>query len=217
MSSVMPSPTAATDHPLWLLDQPLLLASGSVTRRTMLAAAGIPMDACAAAIDERRVEQRHLAAGGCADGIAEELARAKALHVSAQFPDRLVLGADQTLTCAGTAFHKPTDLSEVQRQLEALSGRSHCLTSAYAVVRNSIVLAAGRSSAVMTMRALSPSFIARYLQTASDQMTNSVGGYQLENLGSHLFSTVEGDHFTVLGLPLLNVLSSLRTLGAVAE
>ncbi|MCX7323824.1 MAG: Maf family protein [Hyphomicrobiales bacterium] len=202
---------------LWLPEQPLLLASASVTRRAMLIAAGLPVDIQPAQIDERAVEQAHLDAGAPSDTVAATLAGAKALHVSALRPDTLVLGADQTLTMNGRAFHKPANRADVITQLRDLSSRTHQLTSAFALARGGVILGSGSATAQMTMRALSDDFIGRYLAAAPAEATATVGGYQLERLGSHLFSAVAGDHFTVLGLPLLAVLAMLRDLGALAE
>jgi septum formation protein len=213
----------ALSHPpekpasLWRLDQPLLLASASVTRCGILRTAGLPVDVEPAHLDERATEQAHLDTGARPETVAEKLARAKALQVSTLHHDRLVLGADQTLTMDGHAFHKPADRAEATRQLKALSGRTHQLTSAFALARGGLILGSGSATAQMTMRALSDEFLERYFVAAATETTATVGGYHLERLGSHLFSAVVGDHFTVLGLPLLAVLPMLRDLGAVAE
>ncbi len=195
----------------------MLLASASVTRRAMLVAAGLPVDIQPAQIDERAVEQAQVDAGAPSDTVAATLASAKALHVSELRPDRVVLGADQTLTMNGRAFHKPANRADAISQLRDLSGRTHQLTSAFALARGGAILGTGSATALMTMRALSDDFLGRYLNAGPEEATASVGGYQLERLGSHLFSAVAGDHFTVLGLPLLAVLAMLRDLGAVAE
>lgn len=198
---------------LWLAGVPLLLASGSATRRDMLAAAGVPVEAMAARIDERALEERYTGA----EAVAAALALAKARAVSIAHPGRVVLGADQTLTCAGVAFHKPATTAAAAGQLAALSGRPHELHSAFALVRNGAVLAEGASTARLTMRALAPEFIAAYLAETGPLALASVGGYQIEGLGAQLFESVEGDHFTILGLPLLMVLAALRNLGLLAR
>lgn len=202
---------------LWLSPQPLVLASGSTTRRDMLTVAGVPVETVKPAVDERAVEAPLLAAGEPAARIALALAQAKASAVSAQQPDRLVLGADQTLASAGEAFHKPADRAAAARQIAALAGRDHELHSAFALLRGGKVLAEGHQTARLTMRPLTPGFIESYLDTVGDAAFSSVGGYQIEGLGAQLFERIEGDHFTILGLPLLPVLAALRDLSILAR
>jgi septum formation protein len=202
---------------LWLPPQALVLASGSLTRRDMLMAASVPVETVKPAVDERAVEVPLLAAGESPARIALALAVAKASAVSAQQPDRLVLGADQTLACAGEAFHKPGDRAAAARQIAALSGRDHELHSAFALVRGGAVLAQGHQTARLTMRPLTPAFIEAYLDTVGDTAFSSVGGYQIEGLGAQLFERIDGDHFTILGLPLLPVLAALRDLSVLAR
>jgi septum formation protein len=206
--------SASTSH--WLDPEPLILASGSATRRDMLLAVGIPVEVVKPEIDERAVEKPLVDRGVPADQVAAALACAKALAVSRDRPGRLVLAADQTLTCGGIAFHKPADLAGAARQIAALSGRSHELHSAFVIARDGVPLAEGLEAARLTMRRLQPDFIARYLIVAGSAALSSVGGYQLEGPGAQLFDTVEGDHFTILGLPLLAVLASLRDLDCLA-
>ena len=201
---------------LWLAPEPLILASGSVTRRDMLLAVGIPVEVVKPEIDERAVEKPLVDRGVPADQVAAALACAKALAVSRDRPGRLVLAADQTLTCEGTAFHKPADRTAAERQIASLAGRTHELHSAFVMARDGAPLAEGLEAASLTMRALQPDFIARYLAMAGAAALSSVGGYQLEGPGAQLFEKVEGDHFTILGLPLLAVLASLRELGCLA-
>jgi septum formation protein len=202
---------------LWLDPEPLILASGSATRRDMLLAVGIPVEVVKPEIDERAVEKPLVDRGVPADQVAAALACAKALAVSRDRPGRLVLAADQTLTCGGIAFHKPADLAGATRQIAALAGRSHELHSAFVMARDGAPLAEGLEAARLTMRPLPAEFITRYLAVAGAAALSSVGGYQLEGPGAQLFEKVEGDHFTILGLPLLAVLASLRDLGCLAR
>jgi septum formation protein len=202
---------------LWLAGEPLLLASGSATRLDMLRAAGVPVDAVAARIDERAIEAPLQEAGASAAAIAAALARAKALAVSQSWPGRVVLGADQTLTCEGISFHKPEDSAAAAGQIAALAGKPHELHSAFALAQDGAVLAEGVSSARLTMRGLTPDFIATYLAEIGPLALASVGGYQIEGPGAQLFESIEGDHFTILGLPLLRVLATLRDLGLLAR
>jgi septum formation protein len=200
---------------LWRLDRPLLLASGSTTRRLLLESAGLDVEVLAPRVDERAVESEAREEGADLAAVAARLAAAKALDVSRRRPDRLVLGADQTLDLDGTSLHKPRDRAEARRQVEALSGRAHVLHSAVALARNGAVLAEIRDDARLTMRALSPEAIDLYLDLAGDRVTGSVGAYQLEGAGIHLFEGVEGDHSTILGLPLLPTLRALREAGTL--
>lgn len=201
------------DATLWLAERPLLLASGSTTRRDMLWAAGVPVETEKPDIDEREVEQPLRSEGASEDAIAAALACAKALAVSLAHPGRFVLGADQTLACDGAVHHKPADLDAARRQIAALSGRTHQLHSAFVLVRDGEIVTEGLQTASLTMRPLSEAFITAYVATAGETLLSSVGGYQLEGLGIQLFEAVEGDHFTVLGLPLLSVLEALREQG----
>ncbi len=202
---------------LWLAAEPLLLASGSSTRRDMLLAAGIPVQIVRPEIDERAVEAPLVAEGSPPDAVAAALACAKALAVSQAHPGRLVLGADQTLTCDGEAFHKPATMAAAADQIAALAGRTHELHSAFVLARDGAPVIEGIGVARLTMRALSPGFILRYLDQVGPAALGSVGGYQIEGPGAQLFDDVEGDHFTILGLPLLAVLAALRDLGILAR
>lgn len=198
---------------LWLAEMPLVLASGSTTRRDMLWAAGIPVETVKPDIDEREVEQPLRSEGASEDAIAAALACAKALAVSLAHPSRYVLGADQTLACDGVAHHKPADLAAATRQLALLSGREHQLHSAFVLIRDGEIISEGLQSATLSMRPLTEAYISAYVATAGSAILSSVGGYQLEGLGIQLFERVEGDHFTILGLPLLAVLEALREQG----
>jgi len=199
--------------PLWLAADPLVLASKSSVRRTLLANAGIPIEVQAADIDERKLEAGAPALGPAA--IAALLAREKALAVARDHPDRLVLGADQMLALESRRFAKPADRAAASAQLRALSGRTHELHSAIAFVQNGAVLFAHASMARLTMRAFSDRFLELYLDAVGPAATESVGAYQMEGLGVELFERVEGDYFTILGLPLIEVLGFLRRHGCL--
>jgi septum formation protein len=201
--------------PLWLAAQPLVLASKSVARRAVLEAAGVPVEIKPAAIDERAIEAQ--AGPASADQAASLLAREKARAVAGGNPGRVVLGADQTLALGERRFSKAADRTGAREQLCALRGRTHTLHSALAVVRDDAVLFEHVDAAHLIMRAFSDEFLDRYLDAVGEAATASVGGYQLEGLGVQLFERVEGDHFTVLGLPLLPLLDWLRRAGLLAR
>jgi septum formation protein len=198
---------------LWLAADPLVLASKSTVRRTLLAGAGIPLEVRAADIDERKLEAGAATLGP--DTIAVLLAREKALAVARSYPGRLVLGADQMLALDGERFAKPVDRATAGAQLRALSGKAHELHSAIAFVQDGKVLFEHVSLARLTMRTFSDRFLELYLDAVGPAATESVGAYQLEGLGIQLFESVEGDYFTVLGLPLIDALSFLRRHGCL--
>lgn len=200
---------------LWRAGDPLLLASRSLARLAVLRGAGLLVEARAVDLDERAIEAEARNAGAAPDDVARVLAREKALAASALAPDRLVLGADQTLAIAGDILHKPADLGEARGQLQRLSGRTHVLHSAVAVVRGEEVLFEVVESARLTMRDLTADCLDSYLAEAGALVLTSVGAYQIEGPGVHLFEAIDGNHFTILGLPLLPVLAYFRSEGLV--
>jgi septum formation protein len=199
---------------LWLSRDPLVLASRSAARRAMLQAAGIPIEIVVADIDERGVEQR--AGPMSASDAALLLAREKAKAIAVRLTGRFVVGADQTLALGRARFTKPTERAAAYEQLRSLSGRTHELHSAVAVARDGRVIFSHVDVAKLSMRALSDRFLDAYLDEAGGAVSQSVGGYQLERLGAQLFERIEGDYFTILGLPLLPLLAFLRREGCLA-
>jgi septum formation protein len=194
---------------LWRGKTPLILASQSRARQVLLTQAGIDFKAVPAELDERALQQT---SGLSAPGeIAAHLARAKALAVSSRQPGGYVVGADQTLALGTRLFSKPAGRAQAAEQLRALAGRSHGLHSAVAVARDREILFEEVATARMNMRRLGEAEIETYLDQAGEVVTTSVGAYQLEGLGVHLFERIEGDHFTILGLPLLPLLAFLRS------
>jgi septum formation protein len=194
---------------LWRGKHPLILASQSHARQSLLANAGIAFEAVPADIDERAVQQAsRLSAPG---DIAALLAREKALSVAALRPAKLIVGADQTLALGFRLFSKPAGRTEAKEQLRELAGHCHELHSAVAVARDDEILFETTTIARMSMRPLGETEIDAYLDASGEAVTISVGAYQLEGLGAHLFERIEGDHFTILGLPLLPLLAFLRS------
>jgi septum formation protein len=194
--------------PLWLAPQPLVLASRSEVRGKILAAAGLRFEIRPSQIDERAVEAK----SGELDaaGVARHLARTKAAAVAAVLPGHLVLGADQTLASGAKRLNKPASRAEAADQLRTLRGRTHELHSALALVRGDQSIFSCLDTAKLIMRDFSDRFLNEYLDLAGDTAMTSVGGYQLEGIGIHLFERIEGDYFTILGLPLLPLLTFLR-------
>ena len=193
----------------------LILASGSATRATLLKNAGVTFATEPSRVDERALEAPLVANGRSPGEIAVALAEAKAIDVSRRQSGTLVIGADQTLDLVGERFTKPANNAEAREQLSRLSAKTHQLHSAVAIAEDGTVLWRHLDSASLTMRALAPAEIDAYLAAAGEHVTASVGGYQVEGLGIRLFEKIEGDHFTILGLPLIPLLDYLRTRGAL--
>lgn len=194
---------------------PVILASASAARGRLLAAAGVAVAREAAAVDEAEIKRSLAAEGASADRAAEALAELKAVKVSRRHPDALVIACDQMLDCGGRWFDKPDSPAAARVQLLALAGRSHRLLTAVVVLRNGARLWHHTGTATLTMRPLSESFVDAYLAAAGDAALSSVGAYQLEGLGAQLFARIDGDYFTILGLPLLPLLDFLRNHGVL--
>jgi septum formation protein len=193
---------------IWRGTQPLILASQSRARKMLLASAGLSFEALPADIDERAIQQ---ASKVSAPGeVASLLAREKARFISTRKAGHYVIGADQTLALGGRLFNKPDGRTAAAEQLRALAGQTHKLHSAIAIALDDKIVFETIAIARMSMRPLSGDNIRIYLDAAGDAATSSVGAYQLEGLGVHLFERIEGDHFTILGLPLLPLLAFLR-------
>jgi septum formation protein len=206
----------APPRPLWIASRPLVLASKSAARRALLDHARIPYRSAPADVDERAIEASYFARGGEVAGLARALAGAKALAASETEPEAFCLGADQTLTIAGQILHKPGDMDEAAATLRVLAGQTHRLTSAFAIAREGRLLAADDEVADLTMRALDAGEIARYLERVGPEILSSVGAYQLERFGVHLFEAIRGEHSTILGMPMLKLLAWLRGQGLIA-
>lgn len=197
------------------MTEPLILASGSRFRQKMLQDAGVSFDVILPDLDERALEAPLQASGATPEDVARVLADAKAVAVSETAPGRLVLGCDQTLSLGDRVFHKPPTMDAAQDTIFALSGQTHQLNSAAVLALDGQAVWHHVAVARMTMRALSPAEIGRYLGRAGDTILHSVGAYQIEGLGAQLFERIEGDFWTVVGLPLLPVLGALRERGAL--
>ncbi len=194
----------------------LILASASPSRRQLLANAGLVFTIEPSGIDEDEVK-RSLGSRAAPQELASTLAEMKAVKVSSRHPEAMVVGADSTLACSGRLFDKPADLAAARKQLQSLRGQTHELFSSVVVARGGVRLWHWSERARLTMRQLSDAFIDGYLERAGEDVLSSVGAYQLEGLGAHLFSRVDGDYFTILGLPLLPLLSYLAGHGIGLE
>ncbi|WP_439407549.1 Maf family nucleotide pyrophosphatase [Bradyrhizobium sp. DASA03076] len=199
---------------LWRGKTPLILASQSSARKMLLANAGLEFKAITADIDERGIQVASKLSNPREIGLL--LAREKAKAVSTNHPGSYVIGADQTLALGDRLFNKPAGRTQALAHLRDLAGRTHELNSAVAVAHDGKILFEDVSIARMTMRQMTEAELSAYLDAAGEAVTTSVGAYQLEGLGIHLFERLEGDHFTILGLPLLPLLAFLRSQRLVA-
>ncbi|MGB3645064.1 MAG: Maf-like protein [Mesorhizobium sp.] len=193
----------------------IILASSSPFRKALLVNAGVDVEAIAAGVDERALEAPLQDSGVSPEDVALVLAEAKAADVSEKHPGALVLGCDQTLSLGDKVFHKPADMEGARHHLLALSGKTHQLNSAAVLARDGNVLWRHVGIANLTMCPLSPAFIGRHLARVGKKALGSVGAYQIEGEGVQLFEKIDGDYFTIVGLPLLAVLAELRQLGAI--
>jgi len=199
------------------MTHPLVLASASAIRRTILTNAGLTVTVDPAHIDEPAVKAELRQHQMPVETVAIELAVRKAKSVAQRHPGALVIGADQMLEAGGEWFDKPVDRAGARRQLAALSGRTHRLISGVAVVDGDQEIWRTADAVTLHMRQLTPAFIETYLDRVGEAALTSVGAYQLEGLGAQLFKRIEGDYFTVLGLPLLPLLAFLRERGIIAQ
>ena len=212
----MDGASAMSEQNLIRPDAPtVVLASASVTRRRLLEEAGIEVHVEPARVDEDSIKDSLKAESASPAQAAETLAELKTRKISDRHPQALVIGADQLMDCEGCWFDKPRSLTEAAEHLRTLSGRTHRLTSAAVTMRGSNRTWHAVAEARLTMRVLEADFIDRYLAAIGDAALTSVGGYQLEGLGAQLFARIEGDYFTVLGLPLLPLLGALRDQGVL--
>lgn len=189
---------------------PLILASKSAARTAMLQSAGLEIVNRPSGVDERAVEDALDDSGPSPDDVAVVLARAKAETVSAENPDQWVIGADQVLALDGERLHKAADMEEARRRLLKLSGRTHTLHSTVVLAHGGETVWSFGDTASLTMRPLEPGFIGRYLAACGDAVLGSVGAYEIEGRGIQLFDGIEGNHFTIMGMPLLPLLDALR-------
>lgn len=195
---------------------PLILASGSATRRTLLQRAGLTFDVDVPDLDEDAMRE----AMGPEDSldpsdVAEVLARGKAEAVSERNPDAFVVGGDQVLSLDGRIYGKPKSMEEARARLLDFSGKTHRLHTAVVIAAKGETVWAHVDVPALTMRPLTPQFVGRYLAAAGDGVLGSVGAYQIESLGIQLFEKIDGDFFSILGLPLLPLLEALRRDGAI--
>lgn len=197
------------------MTEKIILASGSPFRKALLVNAGITVETVPASVDERALEAPLQNSGVSPEDVALVLAEAKATEVSERKPAALVLGCDQTLSLGDELFHKPADMEGARRHLLTLSGKTHHLNSAVVLARDGQVLWRHVGIASLTMRKLDPAFIGRHLARVGAKALSSVGAYQIEGEGIQLFEKIEGDYFTIVGLPLLPVLAKLREFGAI--
>ncbi len=193
----------------------LVLASASASRKALLEQAGLRFAARAARVDEAEIKRAARADGASARDTALLLADIKAQHIARRDPEALVIGCDQLLVCEGAWFDKPADLAEARAHLTALRGRAHTLVTAVVCRRGGQRVWHHIAEPSLTMREFSDAFLDAYVAAEGEALTTTVGAYRLEGLGVHLFDRVEGEHASILGLPLLPLLGFLRQHGVL--
>lgn len=193
----------------------LILASASASRQMLMRNAGLTFSSIPAQIDERAIDTKLEQDGATPEVIALELAKAKAIAVSLLHPEAFVIGSDQTMSLGDRIYHKAKDMAQAHANVLSLSGKTHRLNCGVALAKNGAVIWDTVSIAKMTVRELSADYVSRYLERSGSQVLSSVGAYQLEGEGIQLFSSIEGDYFTILGLPLLPLLAQLRELRVI--
>ncbi|WP_296034991.1 Maf-like protein [uncultured Agrobacterium sp.] len=193
----------------------LILASASASRQMLMRNAGLTFSSIPAQIDERAIDAKLEQEGAAPEVIALELAKAKAIAVSLLHPSAFVIGSDQTMSLGDRIYHKAKDMAQAHANVLSLSGKTHRLNCGVALAKNGAVIWDTVSIAKMTVRELSADYVSRYLERSGSQVLSSVGAYQLEGEGIQLFSSIEGDYFTILGLPLLPLLAQLRELRVI--
>jgi septum formation protein len=194
-----------------------ILASGSATRAKILRNAGLVFTVQRPTIDEASVREQMIGDGASVEAGALRLAELKTLEIATRNPRSIVIGADQILECDGEWYEKPGGTEEAREQLKRLEGRNHRLISAVSIAREGEIIWRETDEATLRLRHLSDVFLERYLGIMGDQVSASVGGYQVEGLGAQLFEDVRGDHYTILGLPLWPTLGFLRSIGVLEE
>lgn len=193
----------------------VILASGSKIRASLLINAGISIETEIAKVDEASIKSAMFSEGAPARDIADVLAETKARRIATKNPDAIVIGADQVLVCQNILYDKPQDLDEAQKQLSKLRGKTHELLSAAVIYENAKPVWRHIGRAQLMMRPFSDEFLEEYIKTNGNSLLETVGAYKLEETGSQLFTRVQGDYFSVLGLPLLEVLGFMRTRGII--
>ena len=199
------------------MNEPLILASGSETRALLLKNAGVEIETVAPNIDEASIKLSMLAENAPPDQIAGTLAEMKAKKIGNKHPTRLVIGSDQVLVCEGKLFDKPNDIDEARHQLTMFRAKKHQLVTLVVAIEHTRPVWRHMSRANLQMRDFSDTFLNSYIDQNSEGLTDTVGGYKLEQGGAQLFTRVDGDYFSILGLPLLELLGFLRTRGIVPE
>lgn len=193
----------------------IILASKSPFRAALMKKAGLTFESIAAQINERDIEAPLQDSGVTPQDVALILAEAKAHNVALKYPNALVIGSDQTLSLRDRVFHKSANMDEAREHLLSLQCKTHQLNSAVVLVQNNVTIWRHVSIANMTMRALSAAYIGRHLARVGDAALTSVGAYQFENEGIQLFEKIDGDYFTILGLPMIPLLAALRERGFI--